>query len=841
MKKITALLCVLLLAGQVFSQRTPENLKLVKMTPTPHDPNFKSRLKNSEVKSFYKSKADWQHIIDTTWGPGLPLEEKLKIFDSYTDSLTRKFDGFNSLGIDPKEWEAIKSSYRSRIDASTSRGAFSSLMSHFAYSLRDCHTYAMDSVVAFSALNPGTPVLVVNCFDCSHFGAALTTLPDSSLVVLRTLKDHPLGLGPGDIVIGYEGLPWKVLLDELLAFDIPMIGNSSGAKSALRHDVLLSAGNNWHLFDTIDIVKYTSGDTLHLPVYPLLDLPVPVGSDLYSPGEKKNLFLNNEQLPVPGVPFPDPNEINEQAVFYGIVEGTNIGYIYLIIDNSQLSGFDYSTGEQFFKAVTALWNTNGLIIDIRFEIGGWPWPLTAYELLFNEQFYTIEDAYRCSREDFTLCSDNDPDEFKIQGKPMTLYDRPLAVLTGANAGSGGDVRAQWMTYHPMSTFFGMSTAGTMGDHEGIKNFPDWWIYYSKSDVFHVSQPGVYLNRREFPVDDTTWFDRDGVARGEDAVVNKAIEWIRNLSHAHDVTVQPVFTKLVNTEITLTAEVENPNNHMLSVYAKILGKDKVLVDSIPLFDDGGNGDSNAGDGTWGINWPMPSGEKTYAVNLTTADTVAGTIRTLPRVVQFTSVGPVVEDGITFVKPDTVPNPGDKLYFKATLRNNGLSASAVNIMAQLTSLDALAFIPTQGRLFDDIAPGESSTSKSTYKIEISEDCPVNKEILVKADISSDGYTFWSDTFSILVREPVGIENISEPLTRIYPNPTENILNIEINNADNQPLEIEIYTVTGEVIYQKDYKNIAAHFIEQVDLSGYAKGIYLVKVKQDRKVTVGKVVVR
>ena len=42
--------------------------------------------------------------------------------------------------------------------------------------------------------------------------------------------------------------------------------------------------------------------------------------------------MNNEQLPVPGVPFPDPNEINERAVFYGIVEGTNIGYIYLILD-----------------------------------------------------------------------------------------------------------------------------------------------------------------------------------------------------------------------------------------------------------------------------------------------------------------------------------------------------------------------------------------------------------------------------------------------------------------------------------------------------------------------------
>ena len=171
------------------------------------------------------------------------------------------------------------------------------------------------------------------------------------------------------------------------------------------------------------------------------------------------------------------------------------------------------------------------------------------------------------------------------------------------------------------------------------------INYSKSDVFHVSQPGVYLNRREFPVDDTTWFDRDGVAKGEDAVVNKALEWIQNLSHAHDVTVQPVYAKPGNAEITLTAKVENPNSHILSVYAKITDKDKVPVDSLPLFDDGGHGDGNAGDGIWGALWPVPSGEKIYAVNITTEDTAAGSLRTLPRVVQFTSVGPVVFDGIT----------------------------------------------------------------------------------------------------------------------------------------------------------------------------------------------------
>ena len=43
--------------------------------PKNHDLNFK----DIPAKSFYESKADWQYIIDTTWGPGVPLSQKLLI------------------------------------------------------------------------------------------------------------------------------------------------------------------------------------------------------------------------------------------------------------------------------------------------------------------------------------------------------------------------------------------------------------------------------------------------------------------------------------------------------------------------------------------------------------------------------------------------------------------------------------------------------------------------------------------------------------------------------------------------------------------------------------------
>jgi hypothetical protein len=50
-----------------------------------------------------------------------------------------------------------------------------------------------------------------------------------------------------------------------------------------------------------------------------------------------------------------------------------------------------------------------------------------------------------------------------------------------------------------------------------------------------------------------------------------------------------------------------------------------------------------------------------------------------------------------------------------------------------------------------------------------------------------------------------------------------------------------ITGKLIYQKEYRNTSTHFADQIDLSGYSKGIYLVKVRQHHAVYVDKVVVK
>jgi N-acetylneuraminic acid mutarotase len=301
-----------------------------------------------------------------------------------------------------------------------------------------------------------------------------------------------------------------------------------------------------------------------------------------------------------------------------------------------------------------------------------------------------------------------------------------------------------------------------------------------------------------------------------------------------------FAKAGIDSVCIATKIKDPSG--ITLLVEIEAPDQTPVDSLQLFDDGNHGDGNAGDSIYANFWPVNFAEERYYyvdLHITRTDTET-VFYPIDNIGFFTTIGPVVYENYTFSDTDTIPNPGDIIYLNITLRNNGSTVTATNIKATLSSLDPLVSISTGSRNFGDIAAGENKSNIGVYRIEISENWADETKILFVVDISSDGNTFWSDTFSI-PEEPVNIKDIREPVARIYPNPADNILNIEISNTGKQGLEIEILTVAGQVIYQKEYKNANADFVEQLDLSGYTKGIYLVKVKLANTVYVGKVVVR
>lgn len=455
---------------------------------------------------------DWRPIIDALWGRGLPTAQKLQIFDKWWSEVDLQYGAFHNFAPDIY---ALRAHYRPEIEAGVSRGRFAAIMNHFTFKLNELHTWVYDNRVSFTALRKGVPVLVIGQWGTNqHFGAVLTPLPDSTLLVYRALPNHPLGLVPGDLVLGYDGVLWKNIYPALLEAELPLALNivNAATEEANTYYLLQSAGLNWHLFDTIDIVKYGTGDTLHFNTNLLAN--------------ENRIIWGSEQIDVPGVKWPD--RTNGRRVSWGVVSGTKVGYVYV---TSWAADAQLTILTQFRNAVDSLMHhteTGGIIFDFRFNTGGTALARDGLVLLFNQTVPTVGFDRRVRGEDHFAMS---PDPLRpasalvIRGDPNTYYDKPIAILIGPGSISAGELEARRLAFHPRARIFGKAAAGgnTGSDNINLGN-SDWTAMLATGPQYVVSTH-EYLSHKALQPHEEVWFDRDEVAEGTDTVVKAAMNWI----------------------------------------------------------------------------------------------------------------------------------------------------------------------------------------------------------------------------------------------------------------------------------------------------------------------------
>jgi hypothetical protein len=78
---------------------------------------------------------------------------------------------------------------------------------------------------------------------------------------------------------------------------------------------------------------------------------------------------------------------------------------------------------------------------------------------------------------------------------------------------------------------------------------------------------------------------------------------------------------------------------------------------------------------------------------------------------------------------------------------------------------------------------------------------------------------------------------PQFKIYPNPTNGKVNIQLDNINGQKAEIVIFNLLGKIIFQKIYYSSGEYLI---DLSEYVKGFYLVKFTTSKKKQIKKLII-
>ncbi len=271
----------------------------------------------------------------------------------------------------------------------------------------------------------------------------------------------------------------------------------------------MAAGRNYHLFDTIDIKKY-SGDIVHLPTSLLNNQEI-------------NL-LYTEQMEIPGIPKPNP--LAGEEVTYGVYPETNIGYIYAV-------QWGTPSKVQLFNAVYNLLQLqpDGLIFDFRTNLGGGMLQGdSAFKLLFPNSVTYTDYAIRSNpRNHLSMSPANNSAYYTIPGMSPG-YNKPIAMLVGTGAVSAGDQVALRIKYHPRVRTFGKPTNGAFSGPTTLNLNPDWYCRYASSDFYELKNPGRYLTHEEFTVDEKVWLTPSMVAQGRDDVVEAALNWI-NLSNS----------------------------------------------------------------------------------------------------------------------------------------------------------------------------------------------------------------------------------------------------------------------------------------------------------------------
>ncbi|MCH8304252.1 MAG: T9SS type A sorting domain-containing protein [Candidatus Marinimicrobia bacterium] len=286
-------------------------------------------------------------------------------------------------------------------------------------------------------------------------------------------------------------------------------------------------------------------------------------------------------------------------------------------------------------------------------------------------------------------------------------------------------------------------------------------------------------------------------------------------------------------INLSAVIETPDN--------------VPFDILMLFDDGAHYDGEAGDGLFGNAWPVPSAEERhYFVNLqvTIAESVTFSFE-MDNVAAFSRIGPVVFETLTFLT-DTIPNPGDKLLFRLTLRNDGSTTEATAISADISTTDTcVVSISKIAPTYGDIGSGETSTTTGAYSAQTNESCEGGENILFDISISSEGFNVWEDSFSIQLL-PIGITDeggaipVEYALGQNYPNPFNPTTTIKYALPTSGEVLLTVYDLLGkEVARIVNGQQPAGYHEVTWDASSVASGIYFYRLHADGFVQTKKMV--
>jgi len=99
--------------------------------------------------------------------------------------------------------------------------------------------------------------------------------------------------------------------------------------------------------------------------------------------------------------------------------------------------------------------------------------------------------------------------------------------------------------------------------------------------------------------------------------------------------------------------------------------------------------------------------------------------------------------------------------------------------------------------------------------------------------------TDTVQITVTPSIGIESLeNNDFVTFYPDPTNGLINIEFGENSTSAYNVEIFNMSNQLV-SKNVFDVNGKNIKTLDLSGQPKGVYYIRISNEKTFRLGKII--
>ncbi|WP_190811666.1 S41 family peptidase [Flagellimonas sp. S3867] len=297
------------------------------------------------------------------------------------------------------------------------------------------------------------------------------------------------------------------------------------------NEVLEIVKNNSINKDSIDFEKVKKNALSKLSNVNSIEECYPiVQSILRELGDNHSFFMSKEQVKKWESTSKSSEDVNLMP-FSGELLNDNLGYIKMdgFISGDSISIQKYADSLQ--NKIKSIDNKNikGWILDLRENTGGNCWPMLTGigPILGNGICGYFVDKKGNKDSWFYKNGESGINEFtmvKLSKEPYNLYDdtKPIAVLTGYQTGSSGEIVVTAFHNREKTKSFGTKTAGLSTGNQNFELSDGSMILLTTS--IYADRKGIIFGT-EIEPDEIVEFNYNSIGEQNDLVIQSAIKWI----------------------------------------------------------------------------------------------------------------------------------------------------------------------------------------------------------------------------------------------------------------------------------------------------------------------------